>query len=147
MKILIFFRPKPVLNFSGDTDFDLHWKERGRIRLCVSTVGHPFLIVTKEQFCEIVSEQHVVWEKHFSFYQKAGVLQIEVRAVGWRLKSSAGAWMPAVVLVAAGKQCGVPACWLWDCPAQALGFPHFNLIEGLSSTSFILGVDLAFLSC
>lgn len=108
MKILIFLRLKPVLNFSGDTDFDFHRKERGRIRLCMSTVGHPFLIVTKEQFCKIVSEQHVVWEKHLFFYQKAGVLQIEVCPVGWRLKSSAGAWMLARWLQ--GSSVGLPTC-------------------------------------
>lgn len=61
MKILILLRPKSVLNFSGDTDFHLHLKKRGRIRLYMSTVGHPFLIVNKEQFCKTVSEHNMLF--------------------------------------------------------------------------------------
>lgn len=73
----------------------------------MSTVGHQFLTVNKEQFCKIVSEHDMLFGKStFSFIRR----QIEVCAVGWRLKSSAGARMLAVVLVAAGKQRGVPAC-------------------------------------
>lgn len=71
MKILILLRPKPVLNFSGDTDFDLHRKERGRIRLRISAVGHPFLIVNKEQFCKTVAEHNMLFGKStFCFIRK-----------------------------------------------------------------------------
>jgi len=63
MKSLILCRPVHILNFTGDTDFDLRQKERGRNKPRMSTLRHPFLIVSKEWFCKTAAAHNMLFGK------------------------------------------------------------------------------------